>query len=283
MADKIKNMSEQLILENVIRDSPVMEYGVSGSKIWVKREDLCVDEAKFSKLRGVLAHLSKRPEPVIGVLDSYHSHGGWGVSYLCQMLGKQVILFYPEIKGEPALREGQVNAVRLGAELYPMIPFKSVVLWYRARTILKEAFGDQGYMMPNGLQLDETIEETCEQVKKVDPKFFTGTVWVVSISTGTICQGVVKGLSEMGAEVMVLGHLGYSRKIEPLRKKIESGLINSKLSVQYIDEGYSYRDAVAFEVPFPCNKYYDLKAWKYLCENVHDFDGLDILFWNIGE
>jgi len=50
-------------------------------------------------------------------------------------------------------------------------------------------------------------------------------------------------------------------------------------------EGYAYGDSVRCECPFPCSIYYDLKAWRWLCQ-VEVAESLAdrgrILFWNIG-
>jgi hypothetical protein len=46
-----------------------------------------------------------------------------------------------------------------------------------------------------------------------------------------------------------------------------------------VDEGYAYGDRVDVACPFPCDPYYDLKAWKWLTAR-EPREG--ILFWNIG-
>ena len=72
--------------------------------LWVKREDLCCPGGpNFSKTRGVFAHVCKRTETVIGVLDTAHSQGGWAVARDCSLLDKQCLLFYPIRKSEQAL------------------------------------------------------------------------------------------------------------------------------------------------------------------------------------
>ena len=55
--------------------------------------------------------------------------------------------------------------------------------------------------------------------------------------------------------------------------------VNFKLII--IDEKYLYKDKVNENIPFPCNSFYDAKAWKWLKENIKDMNR-DFLFWNIG-
>jgi hypothetical protein len=36
-----------------------------------------------------------------------------------------------------------------------------------------------------------------------------------------------------------------------------------------------------YETPFPCNEFWDKKAWYWLEQNIEKFEG-KILFWNLG-
>jgi hypothetical protein len=129
-------------------------------------------------------------------------------------------------------------------------------------------------MLPNGLQLEESVQATYEEALKHTPFKLLGGTWVVSASTGIIASGVARALRELNSDTQLIVHMGYSHSQKTLRQRVgESALI--------IDEGYAYRDAVDSPRPFPCNPHYDLKAWKWLGENI---DGLEqpIAFWNIG-
>src|SRR5262249_34387357 len=142
--------------------------------LWVKREDLCCPGGpNFSKTRGVYAHVAKRPEGVIGVLDTHHSQGGWAVARACAALNKHCVLFYPVRKADrnllytgmkptqdpvwgewgDILRPQQVAAFNLGAGLVPLAAGRSAVLYHRAKSALSEERGS--YMMPNALKLPE--------------------------------------------------------------------------------------------------------------------------------
>ena len=60
----------------MLSSTPWEVYDVGGWPVHVKREDLCTGKGcpPFSKMRGVVEHLEGRPEGIIGVLDTYHSH-----------------------------------------------------------------------------------------------------------------------------------------------------------------------------------------------------------------
>jgi hypothetical protein len=51
--------------------------------------------------------------------------------------------------------------------------------------------------------------------------------------------------------------------------------------VKFVDEGYAYGDRVSGTVPFPCNPYYDAKAWRWLERSASSLAG-PVVFWNIG-
>lgn len=261
-------------------NTPLEAYRIGNRVVWVKREDLCAPEGapKFSKLRGVAAHLASRPESVIGVLDTVHSQGGWAVSYLAAQLGKRVVNFYPQFKlGE--VRPMQNECQRLGAELYPLKPGRSFILYNQARRLLREGWPDS-YMMPNALKLAESVEETAIEVRHRELLSLVNGTWVVSISSGTIAAGVVKGLAQAQARPLVILHLGYSRPEAAARAYVHK-MAGCTMPVELVDEGYDYRDAVDFPVEFPCNEYYDRKAYKWLVENLDRL--IDpVVFWNIG-
>jgi hypothetical protein len=266
--------------------TPIQSYQVSGRTVYVKREDLCCDEARFSKLRGVAARIQSRSEHTIGVLDTRHSKAGWGVSYLCRELGRQAVVFYPSFKHERGLKLSQREAKRCGAILQPIPAGRSCILYHRAREILRTSFPDS-YLLPNALKLQESVDETATELMKHTPfdHMNPHALWVVSISSGTIGAGVIKGLTAIGSRCAVVLHMGYSRPEVPLRKYVEEaagGLGDLQLMV--VDEGYGYADAVVWQAPFPCNPYYDLKAWRWLVQNINQFPHADpIVFWNIGE
>lgn len=242
----------------------------------VKREDMACPPPgpPFSKARGVYARVKSRPEKLIGVLDTAHSQAGHAVARACQILGKRCLNFYPEFKHTPGPKPPQVAAKALGAALEGLPAGRSAILYHAARRRI-EALG--GYLMPNALKLEESVTETAKEVpnRKFD-------YVIIPASSGTIAAGVIKGFEERSLPSNYVIHLGYSRSHDEVEKYIHqaSGYCPDLIIV---DESYAYKDqAMEGETPpWPCNSYYDLKAFRYLMRNREKFSG-SVLLWNIG-
>jgi hypothetical protein len=225
-------------------------------------------------------------EPIrYGVVDSVHSKAGWGVSYICNQLQIPCTVFYPHMKAEEEgyLRPFQKKCREFGAELIPIPATKSSVLFYKARRIFNEKY-PQGYLFPNGLKLEETIMATSMETRCHTPSdlITKDATWVISVSSGTIAAGVARGLDYLSFPGSLILHMGFSRAPKQLEEHIYSWCVNSRFKLKIVDEGYEYKDFVTVDVPFPCNPYYDRKAWKWLTENIDKLTD-PIVFWNIGE
>jgi len=164
----------------------------------------------------------------------------------------------------------------------PLVAGMSAILFHQAKAKLLELCGPDAVMLPNGLKLDETVRATADEVEEFTPtELFRGT-WVVSISSGTICAGVLKGLEYEPYE-QIVAHMGYSRSQTSAMSYLleKAGVDREDARICFVDEGYSYANAAIGHCPFPCNAYYDLKAWQWLKGNVHSLVE-PIVFWNIG-
>lgn len=281
----------------VVKGTPLQTVMVHGIPVLVKREDLCCPHPgpSFSKIRGVYAHLRKRPESVIGVLDTLHSKAGWAVSYVCKALGKRVFNYYPVYKSKPdEFRLPQRIAREYGASLVPLPAGRSAVLYHSAKRDVMGRSAD-AYMMPNALKLYESVTENRDELLRTAknlPK--TGTM-IISMSSGTVAAGVMAGLRDAGllgsslfhhGDWRVVLHMGYSRSDDACRRYISAmaGDLDWRF-IHFVDQGYAYADKVDVEVPFPCNEYYDAKAWKWLLNEqiTRQLDAKGpIVFWNIG-
>lgn len=275
----------------LVNNTPVEVHSNSGVNILVKREDLCAPYPgpSFSKMRGVVAHIQNRPEGTIGVLDTFHSKAGWCVSYVCQQLGKKAINYWPRYKAD--LRDGlpriqQQEAHLRGAHMVSMPAGRSAILYHGAKKHLK-GYGE-AYMMPNALKLPESITENAAEAVRTAPSLPPSGTLVISISSGTVAAGVLKGFKESGLfdTYDIVLHMGYSRSQEACRMYMEDACGFSLAKALFIDEGYGYADqvrALATPVPFPCNPYYDAKAWGWLTGHGQSLAARGpIVFWNIG-
>lgn len=266
-----------------IASTPLEIYPALG--MVVKREDLCCPGGPhFSKTRGVWAHISKRPESLIGCLDTSHSQGGWATAAACRMLGKAAIIFYPVFKQLRPLSPSQIHGQELGAELAPLQAGRSAVLYHKAKAMMKER---GGYMMPNALKLDETVDETArEMIDTIDAYAVEGVEAVlVSASSGTIAAGVFRGMAEVGWPVPLLVHLGYDRPAAMVERYIQekARMCDHRGQIMIYNEKYAYKDKAQSgpDAPFPCNEYYDLKAFRWY-QRIGRSMYNPILFWNVG-
>lgn len=257
--------------------------------VYVKREDLCCPPPGpgFSKMRGVWAHLTRRPEPIVGVLDTYHSQAGWAVSYVCSEIGKRTVNYWPRYIGDAAgaLRYPQQMASRFGAELVALPAGRSAVLYHAAQKDLAARYPG-AYMIANALKLSESVTENAAEAERTVPLLPAEGTLVISISSGTVAAGVIQGFTAAGAlDYDIVLHMGYSRSIAKCMTYVEtmSGALLFGW-VRFVDEGYGYADrAEGIEAPFPCNPFYDLKAWKWLNKpGVIDTLKQPVVFWNIG-
>lgn len=301
----------------IISNTPVELWSIPGRParvIAVKREDLCspLPGPSFSKIRGVMAHIATRPEPVIGVLDTYHSKAGWAVAYCCRVLGKRCVNFWPRYKKDDGPgwylpRKPQQMARELGAQPVALTAGRSAVLYHAAKKSLRDAYGDEAYLMPNALKLPESVTETAAEVwRTLDTTALltagAQACWVknvvISVSSGTIAAGVLRGFATHprfrvdGGEPLptFVLHAGYSRSrkavFDYLAKAGGPAITRALDRAACVDEGYQYKDAYKpttdeQRAPFPCNPYYDAKAWGWMMTKGQMLN--DVLFWNVGE
>jgi hypothetical protein len=270
-------------MEMCIAGTPLEAHPALG--MVVKREDACCPTGPhFSKTRGVWAHIAKRKESLIGCLDTSHSQGGWATAQACVMLGKRSTIFYPEFKKARPLAPSQVRGQELGSLLLPLPAGRSAVLYHQAK---RQVEGAGGYMMPNALKLDETVEETAREfVLTTDEYACEGIEAVlVSASSGTIAAGVFRGMIDADWRVPLLVHLGYSRPGAVVEQYIQSkaGRVDARGQIHVFNEQYAYKDKAAPgpEAPFPCNEYYDLKAFRWY-QRIGRMNYNTVLFWNVG-
>jgi len=269
----------------LIRDNtPVEYYQIKECPVLVKREDLSAISPlpPFSKVRGVYPHmveLKKMGVDTVGYVETSISMAGIAVSVLGQKLGIKVVIFDPQYKQDnEVLIKHRSKWKEFGAELLPIKAGMAKVNWNIARKVMKSY--PNSILLPLGLPFKETIEETAKEVQRTD---LTGIKsLIVSVGSGTICAGVLKGIGNKGPNIY--GVLCRKGNISKKRKKIflGSGVLDIGIDFILIDMGYEYTDRVDMEIPFPCNPYYDGKAFKWLVDNI-DKTPKPVMFWNIGE
>jgi 1-aminocyclopropane-1-carboxylate deaminase/D-cysteine desulfhydrase-like pyridoxal-dependent ACC family enzyme len=268
-----------------VNHTPIEEY----DGIFVKREDLSCPSPgpPFAKVRGLYAHLLKLKAEgisIIGYTETSISMAGWAISWIAKELGMTAVIYNPVYKVEHSVLEYHKSKwIEFGAEIRNIDAGMAKVNYHISKNMLRKEFGPSAVLLPLGIPLSETVVEVSKEFHASDLGRFRTIV--VCVGSGTMTAGILRGIRETGYNISVRGILCR----ESCQKVVKKDMIVSKAGYlpldppdfKLIDEGYEYTNKVEIDCPFPCNPYYDLKAWKWLMENKDGIEG-PILFWNIG-
>jgi len=291
-------------------ETPLEPYTVDNRVIYVKREDMACNPPgpPFAKVRGLypkLVQLKQQGIQTVGYTDTTISMGGWGVAYFAKELGLNCYVFYPQ---HSPLRHNLPKHLPLWEELgaipVPLLPSRLSIMQLRAKKIFRtnNTKLDRHYMLPNGLPFKETVEEVSRvyvSAALTNKHIFNNATIVVAVGSGIMLSGIIKGVLIANARCGIKPHVIKSvlvSKKDPsgIRSKIllNSGhpahnspysLFNPDIPMQHvIDDGYEYEQEVDnSQIPFPCNRYYDAKAWAWLRKNLWQLND-PVIFWNLG-
>lgn len=277
-----------------LADTPIEKYNHpdTNTPYSVKREDLSVPfpGPPFSKMRGLVPHLQRLKEEgvrYVGYTESAISMAGWGVAWACKEMGLNAVLFDPQYKEgntPDLLKYHRKRWEENGAIIIPQDAGMVRVNHNIARQILREKFSPKySRLLPLGLTLPETVEETTKVAKDVRGLYKSV---VVNVGSGTIAAGLSKGLGDRSTVYGIMGRAGdVKRKRELIAHKgrftikTPGGLFGNDFRL--VDPGWEYSGRSVAPCPFPCHPYYDRKAFQWMMENIL-FLKSPILFWNIG-
>jgi 1-aminocyclopropane-1-carboxylate deaminase/D-cysteine desulfhydrase-like pyridoxal-dependent ACC family enzyme len=292
--------------------TPIEQYLVFDRAVYVKRDDLW-NKGKYgggnAKLRGAEVRLRGLKESGIthvAVMDAKTSRAGWGIAELCRDLGMKCTDFYGRYKGEltttpydrnqfEAVREEdmwqlplfQARAHAAGAQIIAMPASRVYPMYYKARKYCQE---NNIYLMPMGLQLTEAILSTAGEASALSDRLRCGTI-VCCVATGTMFAGLLLGLRDTARIIgvyigMTSGEIKGRVGSDPeaiVRRRIKSllpdGFEPPPFEIALADREYYAEDN--YPCPFPCDKWYDRKAWRWMVEHLPYLDNL-VLLWNIG-
>lgn len=260
--------------------TPVNCYVVEGRAIHVKRDDLygrppAPPLAKLRGLRVVLSRLYDDGVRLTGCWDTRVSKLGQGLAACCaEFPGMRCIVSYPVKKGEP-----QPDAVRaaaeLGAEVYPVPGARITICLAQAR---RYVHGRGGFMLPFGLECAEAVEGVRRESATVPAELLRGGTLVVCCGSGVTLAGLLLGLRVLPRRIVGVSSGRSPANIRACLKRYLQSLPEG-LELRAADVPYSV--ALSSPCPFPAHPHYDLKAWKFLLDNLREFPE-PILFWNIG-
>ena len=256
---------------------------LNGRKVYVKRDDLMGDGvtlppwAKLEAIKNIFNHKSPlgldyidKSKPV-SYMCNRASWSGWALSKIGTELGYDVNIGYPNSKTFPKATIEKI--VESGGEPIPIRPNMDAVVI----GVLKKMSRENGwYPFPYAFEVPVYIDYWKDRVANLTENFDN---LVVSCGTPCTCLGMSQGFR--GKQVYLVS-TGKQAKAERafakygLMEKVNSGQIKVHYST------YGFFDTMDYvEVPFPCNRFWDVKVWDWLGKNVDNIEG-SILFWNIG-
>ncbi len=277
-------------------DTPVESYRINGNEVFIKREDLaCPSPAPpFAKVRGLLPtliSLKKQGYTTFGYMENSISMATWGIGYFCKQLDLKCVVFAPQYVD--GLQDNQARMLEkwkeFDVEVRWMKACRQTIGYYMARKILNKEY-QNAYMLPLGLSFSITVDEVAKQVGLLESRFLYGSI-VVSVGSGIMIAGICKGIANINGSPDIFGILAAPKSEARMYHKIykysgvslnEPTLFNShNINLSLQDTRIGYKEIPDVEAPFPCNDNYDLKAWKWLLDNMF-YLRQPLLFWNIG-
>lgn len=261
-------------------NTPIESFILGNKTVFVKREDLfgIFPAPSLGKLRGlklILEKIKKSDIQLVGCWDTRVSKLGQGVAVLCHEMGiLNPIISYPMKKGE-SIPESIYIAKSYGAEIYP-IRGNHVSICYSQ--VKKYVENRKGIMLPFGLECIESIEAISVEAKKIPQECIEGGTLIISCGSGVTLAGILNGLKYKPSQVI---GISSGRSISKIKNCINKYVIDFPDFVDILQPIYPYYEKIELESPFPSDPNYDLKAWKYLIDNLAVLKE-PILFWNIG-
>jgi len=275
----------------IVENTPIEEY----DGIYVKREDLsCLPPGPpFAKVRGLYKKLQSLKEngiTTVGYCETSISMAGWGIAWIAKELGMKTVIFNPiyKCKTNPVLEIHRSKWEEFGADVIDIPAGMAKVNFYITRQMLFDKHKGKSFMLPLGIPFEETINEvSAEFIRSHCEKFKT---IIMCVGSGTMAAGILKGIDLTGSDADLFGILCRPARNMGLKRSLilaHAGIVFGGDFFYLIDLGYGYTEKVEMSCPFPCNPYYDLKAFKFLSDcrkegyNKYRFKE-PILFWNIG-
>ena len=260
--------------------TPIETYTIEGKKVHVKRDDLMGDGkehppwGKLTAVQNVLNHLN--PQKPIIHLTVYGSWTGWALSEVTKELGYEFIMAYPDSKKFPK------QQLERAPNLCPIKPNMMKIMYNKVGQIARE----KDYIrLPYAFDHHVYIETQRKRLQEVKKELDFDHL-VVSSGSGVTCLGFVlehepyPTLFETRSErtfhtICVSGE-------NTIKKKFADHQIQASGQIEIIKSEFEFDDMMEwYETPFPCNEFWDKKAWYWLEKNIQKFEG-EILFWNLG-
>jgi 1-aminocyclopropane-1-carboxylate deaminase/D-cysteine desulfhydrase-like pyridoxal-dependent ACC family enzyme len=269
-----------VIPKSVTPTTPIERVKTRGRVVLVKRDDLYAraPAPPVAKLRGLerlIPRLRAEGIELVGCFEASVSSIGQGLAALCNGLpGIRCVVAYPFVRNRE-LTASLSNAKALGADLLP-IPSNYVGICYAQARQLIEARG--GYMIPFGFECEEAIAAIESEARTVPVRYLRGGALVACCGSGVTLAGLLRGLPILPTKVV---GVSSGRSIPRLTACLARHCTNIPSVVELHAALLPYSSRAKCSCPFPCNPYYDLKAWQHLNDHLNEYPD-PVLFWNIG-
>lgn len=267
-------------MQLVEQNTPIEKHFLGRKLVYVKRDDLygVMPAPQLGKLRGLrvlLNNLKMNGTTLVGCWDTRVSYLGQGVAAMCkEMKGIHAIISYPKLKNLEPPQSIRISE-SLDAEIFP-IRGNHVSICYSQVKKYVEKRG--GFMLPFGLECIESVKAIANEARTIPSKVIEGGTLVVCCGSGVTLAGILTGLKYKPKKAVGISSGRSVAKIIACLKKYD---IKPSRDLIIVPSGMPYYEAPSITAPFPSHPNYDLKAWKYLTENLKKFPE-PILFWNVG-
>ena len=256
-------------------DTPLEKYTIKGRDVFVKREDLQGDGEylpNWGKIYGIRKYIENnvdRTKPLTS-LSVNGSWSGWLVSAICDELGIEYYYSFPNSKNFNREILTDVQSKYPNTKLNPIKPNMVSIMF----NVLKKQSIERGWqIIPYGFNHHDFVESFKDRIQ---PYNNYNNLFVGSGSGLSVCglsKGFLKGNNHIYTSVV--------STLSTLNRRLKEYDVDTD-KITSIKSDYDFYDEMKeFDTPFPCNQFWDKKAWKYLSEIIDDVKG-SILFWNLG-
>jgi hypothetical protein len=264
-------------------DTPLEEYKIKGRSVWVKRDDLMGDGINlppWGKIAAVYELVKKYVDPSkpLTHLSVDGSWTGWVLAAICRDLGIEFHVSYPDSKKISQEYLGMIKEMYPEVHMNPIRPNMMQIMY----NSLKGQAQEKGWqMLPYAFNHNFYKDYLADRIQ---PYVHFDNL-VVSSGSGVTLSGLVKGyyreeLKEFFPRVNKKVWTTCVSSESSIKKTLQSSGIPIPINIRKSE--YLFENRMEdYQVPFPCNQFWDIKQWHWLENNIDKLEGT-ILFWNVG-
>jgi threonine dehydratase len=171
--------------------------------------------------------------------------------------------------------QNALEAMRLGARL---LPVRNNFLATCHRQTQKYVEAQGGWMLPLGGELEQGIEAIAAEAASLPRWMVEGGTIIVPCGSGVTLSGVARGLVANPSRII---GVSSGRSADAIRRCLIRNHVGELTNIEIRAPDRAYRKPDNISAPFPCDAYYDLKAWRVLMSEIRTYKE-PILFWNVG-